>query len=75
MVRALGEGRRNSRPYSKSTEKGWPAADAETPRVCLAKPLSSGNNHREASAEKLGLAEGKEACAVIKASNVMIGVE
>ena len=29
----------------------------------------------KSSAEKLGLAEGKEACVVIKASNVMIGVE
>ena len=29
----------------------------------------------KSSAERLGLAEGKEAHAVIKASNVMIGVE
>ena len=29
----------------------------------------------KSSAEALGLAEGKEACAVVKASNVMIAVE
>ena len=29
----------------------------------------------KSSAERLGLAEGKEVCAVIKASNVMIAVE
>ena len=29
----------------------------------------------KASAERLGLAEGKEVCAVIKASNVMIAAE
>ena len=29
----------------------------------------------KASAERLGLAEGKKACALIKASNVMLAVE
>ena len=29
----------------------------------------------KSSAERLGLAEGKEVCAVVKASNVMIAVE